>query len=82
MAFASNGDGTLTIVHEDTPAKFRVLANVATRRGARTMALDETTHRIFTVTAELGPPPPPTADHPHPRPGIVPGTFTLLILEP
>jgi len=81
LAFASNGDGTLTVVHEDTPARFSVAANVGTRRGARTMALDEKTQRVFTVTAELGPPPAPTADHPHPRPSIVPGTFTLLILE-
>jgi len=82
LAFASNGDGTLTVVHEDTPARFRVVANVATRKGARTMALDEKSHRVFTVTAELGPPPAPTPDHPHPRPSIVPGTFALLILEP
>lgn len=82
LAFASNGDGTLTVVHEDNPDAFRVVANVATRRGARTMALDETTHRIFTVTADLGPPPASTTAQPHPRPGIVPGTFTLLVLEP
>src|SRR6266702_810793 len=82
LAFASNGDGTLTVVHEDTPAQFRVVGEAATRKGARTMTLDETTHRVFTVTAELGPPPAATPDHPHPRPSIVPGTFTLLVLEP
>jgi DNA-binding beta-propeller fold protein YncE len=81
-AFASNGDGTLTVVHEDTPAKFTVEANVVTKKGARTMTLDEKTHRVYTVTSDLGPPPPPTPDKPHPRPGIVPGTFTLLVLEP
>ena len=82
LAFASNGDGTLTVVHEDTPAKFHVVANVSTRQGARTMALDEKTHRVYTVTADFGPPPAPTADHPHPWPSIVPGTFTMLVLEP
>ncbi len=82
LAFASNGDGTLTVVHEDTPAQFHVVANVGTRRGARTMALDEKTHRVYTVTAELGPPPAPTTDVPHPRPSIVPGTFTMLVLNP
>ena len=82
LAFASNGDGTLTVIHEDSPRKFSVLANVDTRRGARTMALDEQSHRVFTVTAELGPPPEPTAEHPHPRPSIVPGTFALMTLEP
>jgi DNA-binding beta-propeller fold protein YncE len=82
LAFSSNGDGTLTVVHEDAPSRFHVVANVSTRQGARTMALDEKTHRIYTVTAELGPPPAPTKDHPHPRPSIVPGTFVMLVLDP
>ena len=81
LAFASNGDGTMTVVHEDGPERFRVVTNVPTKRGARTMALDGITHRLFTVTADLGPPPAPTAEHPHPRPSIVPGTFALLVLE-
>ena len=81
LAFSSDGEGTLTVVHEDTPTQYRVVSTVPTKRGARTMALDPRTHRIFTVTAELGPPPAPTAEQPHPRPTIVPGTFTLLILE-
>ena len=81
LAFSSDGEGTLTVVHQDSPTKYRVVSTVPTKRGARTMALDPRTHRIFTVTAELGPPPAPTAAQPHPRPTIVPGTFTLLILE-
>ena len=79
VAFSSNGDGTLTVVHEDSPDKFSVVENVSTQRGARTMALDTKTHNIFLVTAEFGPPLPPTADRPHPRPSIVPGSFTLLV---
>jgi DNA-binding beta-propeller fold protein YncE len=82
MAFASNGDGTLTVVHEDAPDRFRVVATVPTRRGARTMELDETTHQVFTVTADFGPTPPATPEHPRPRPPILPGTFALLVLEP
>jgi DNA-binding beta-propeller fold protein YncE len=82
LAFSSNGDGTLTIVHEDSPGKFTPAATVTTQRGARTMALDLKTHRIFLVTAELGPPPAPTPEHPHPRPQMVPGTFTLLVFGP
>lgn len=81
-AFSSNGDGTLTIVHEDSPEKFTPVASVTTQRGARTMALDLKTHRVFLVTAEFGPPPAPTADHPRPRPQMVPGTFTLLVFGP
>src|SRR5437899_1833235 len=82
LAFASNGDGTLTVIHEDTPGTFTVVANVATKRGARTMELDPKTHRVFTATAEFGPPPAATAQHPRPRPPVVPGTFTLLVLDP
>ncbi|HLZ46198.1 MAG TPA: YncE family protein [Gemmatimonadales bacterium] len=82
LAFASNGDGTLTVIREDSPTKFTVVGNVATKRGARTMEIDEKTHRVFTVTADFGPPPAPTADRPRPRPTILPGTFALLELDP
>jgi DNA-binding beta-propeller fold protein YncE len=79
LAFSSNGEGTLTVVHEDSPGKFTPVASVPTQRGARTMALDLKTHDIFLVTAEFGPAPAPTPEHPHPRPPAVPGTFTLLV---
>jgi YVTN family beta-propeller protein len=80
LAFSSNGDGTLTVIHEDSPEKFTVVENVATQRGARTLALDTKTHRVYLVTAEFGPPPAPTPERPRPRPSIVPGTFTLLVV--
>jgi YVTN family beta-propeller protein len=80
LVFSSNGDGTLTVVHEDAPDSYSVVENVATRRGARTMALDPKTHRIYLVTAEFGPPPAPTPERPRPRPSIVPGSFTLLVV--
>ncbi|HMF56362.1 MAG TPA: hypothetical protein VK619_08455, partial [Pyrinomonadaceae bacterium] len=81
LAFSSNGgDGTLTVIHEDSADNFSVLENVPTQRGARTMALDSKTHRVFLVTAEFGPPPAATPERPHPRPSIVPGTFTLLVV--
>jgi len=81
-AFASNGDGTLTLVHEDSPTAFHVVASDSTQRGARTMALDLATHRVYTVSAQFGPPPAPTADRPRPRPSVVPDSFVLLVLEP
>ena len=81
LAFSSNGEGTLTVIHEDTPDKFTVVENVPTQRGARTMTLDPKTHKIFLDTAEFGPPPAPTAERPRPRPSIVPGTFTLLVVD-
>lgn len=82
LAFASNGDGTLTVVREDGPDAFHVVANVPTRQGARTMALDERSHRVYLVTAEFGPTPAAAAGQPRPRPPIVPGTFALMVLEP
>jgi DNA-binding beta-propeller fold protein YncE len=81
LAFASNGEGTMTVVHEDSPARFHLIASVPTSPGARTMALDPRTHRVFTVTADLGPTPEPTEEKPHPRPGVLPGSFRLLVLE-
>jgi DNA-binding beta-propeller fold protein YncE len=82
LAYASGGDGTLTVVKEETPDRFSVLETVATKRGARTMAVDEQTHRIFLATAQRNPPPPSTASQPHPRPTVVPGTFEVLVVEP
>ncbi len=79
LAFSSNGDGTLTVVHEDSPDKFTVVENVSTQPRARTMALDTKTHNVYLVTAEFGPPPPATAEQPRPRPTVVPNSFTLLV---
>jgi len=80
LAFSSNGgDGTLTVVHEDSPEQFTVVENVPTQKGARTMALDETTHDIYLITADLGPPPPSTSEQQHPRPSIVPGSVVVLM---
>lgn len=81
LAFASTGDGNITVVHEDGPDKYTVVANVPTKRGARTMEVDPSSHVVYTVTADFGPPPAPTAERPRPRPTILPGTFTLLVLE-
>jgi DNA-binding beta-propeller fold protein YncE len=79
FAFASNGEGTLTVVREDSPAKYTVVEDVTTQRGARTMALDPKTHEVYLVTAEFGPRPEPTKENPHPRPPMVPDTFTVLV---
>lgn len=81
FAFSSNGDGTLTVVHADSPDKYSVVETVTTLRRARTMALDAKTHQVYTVSAEFGTAPAPTAEQPRPRPPMVPGTFTLLILS-
>jgi len=53
LAFASAGDGTITVIHEDSPDKFTVAQTVSTQKGARTMAVDPKTHQLFTVTATI-----------------------------
>jgi len=78
LAYSSNGDGTLTVAREEAPNRLVLVENVATQRGARTMALDARTHHAFLVTADFGPPPPATPEQPHPRPAILPGTFVII----
>jgi YVTN family beta-propeller protein len=78
-AFASNGDGTLTVVHEDDPATFRVLENAPTARGARTLALDAQAHVVYLATAKFEPVA-EAAGGKHERPRPVPGSFTILVV--
>jgi YVTN family beta-propeller protein len=81
-AFSSNGEGTLTVIHEDSPDKFSVVENVPTQVRARTMALDTKTHNVFVVTAEYGPAPAPSPGQQRPpRAPMVPGSFTLLTVS-
>jgi len=82
LGYASCGDGTLTILREEAPDKWTVAAKVATRQGARTMAVDEKTHEVYLATADFGPRPAPTAAEPHPRAPMVPGTFVILVVGP
>ena len=55
LSFSSNGDGTLTVIHQDGPDKFSVVQNVETPRGARTLALDPIAHKLYLPAAEFGP---------------------------
>jgi len=81
LAFASaGGDAKLTVVQSSGADKYAVVETPATQKGARTMALDTKTHNIYLVTAEFGPRPAPTAQNPHPRPSIVPGSFVVLVM--
>ena len=82
-AYASNGEGTLTVIHQDTPDTYHVVENVQTAQGARNMGIDPATHRIYVVTAKFGPvPPEPTATNPGRRPPMLPGTFMVMVVEP
>ena len=78
-AFASCGDGTLTIAHEDSPTQFSPVETIQTQRGARTMALDYSNHAVYLVSADFGPAPAATPENPRPRPAILPDTFSLLV---
>ena len=81
-AFSSNGDGTLTVIAEQTPDSFVVLGNVPTMRGARTMTLDPKSGRLYlmaadyTVNESVDP-----KDVRH-RYSVVPGSAKLLFLDP
>jgi DNA-binding beta-propeller fold protein YncE len=81
-AYASCGAGTLAVIQEKDKNTFSVFENVPTQIGARTIALDARTHHVFLPTAEFGETPAPTADNPHPRPAIKPGSFVLLDIGP
>ncbi|MFN2636764.1 MAG: YncE family protein [Gemmatimonadaceae bacterium] len=81
LAFTSNGEGSITVIHEDTPDKYTVVETVPTQRGARTLAVNPKTHRLYTVSADFGVPPAPTPERPRPRPPMIPGTFVVLELD-
>ena len=82
LAFASAGDGTLTIVREDAPDRFRIVQTLATQRGARTMALDERSHRVYVASAMYVETPAAEGQPPGARFRAVPGSFKLLVIDP
>jgi len=82
FAFSSNGEGTLTLVHEASPTVYHAVGTVTTAPRGRTMALDPRTHRIYIPVARFGDAPAPTAQNPRPRPTMVPDSFELLVVEP
>jgi YVTN family beta-propeller protein len=79
LAFSSNGDdGTLSVV--DAAHGYKTIETLPTMKGARTLAYDPDTDRIYVVTAEFGPKPTATAANPRPRASIVPDTFTIFVI--
>jgi DNA-binding beta-propeller fold protein YncE len=81
-AFASNVDGTLTVIHQDDPDRYHVVENVSTAPSGRNMGLDPTTHRVYVVAAKFGPAPAEsTAANPRRRPPVLPGSFMLMVIE-
>ena len=82
LVFFSNGDGTLTVIQQESADRYKVLENLKTEPNARTMALDTKTHRIFLSAADRAPlPPPAQPGQPAPRRAeILPGSFRVLVL--
>jgi DNA-binding beta-propeller fold protein YncE len=81
--FATNADGTLTVIHQDSPDQYRVVQTVTTPTGSRNMGLDPTTHLIYVAAADFAAPAAPPEGAPRGRggrPTVVPGTFKLLVI--
>jgi DNA-binding beta-propeller fold protein YncE len=79
--FSSNGDGSLSVIREISPGQYVAGHPVQTQRGARTMALDPGSRRIFLVSSEFTAAGAPTADSPHPRPQPTAGTATVIVVQ-
>ena len=74
-AFASNADGTLTVIHQDTPDQYHVVQTLATPQGSRNMGLDPTNHRIYVAAARFGP-----AASEGRRGPVLEGSFAVLVI--
>ena len=80
-AFSSHGNGTMTIVKENSPTSFVVEQNLNTMNGARTIALDTKTGHVFVMSVERGPaPPPPAGGGRQGQAPVIPGSFTILMI--
>jgi DNA-binding beta-propeller fold protein YncE len=78
IAYASNGEGTITAVRELSADKFEFIENITTEPSARTIGIDLVTHHLFLPAAKSEPAPAPTTDNPRPRPKQIPGTFHVI----
>lgn len=82
LLLASNGgDGTLSVIRQESADKYTPLGNATTRVGSRTMTIDPKTHRAFLATVQYGPTPAATAEQPRPRAPVIPGSFAILVLD-
>ncbi|MEO8192201.1 MAG: YncE family protein [Gemmatimonadales bacterium] len=81
LAFTSAGEGNVSVIRENADGTFTAVGSVPTQPRARTMALDEKTHKIYLSTAQFGLAPAPTAENPRPRAPMIPGSFVILVLD-
>ena len=75
--FATGADGTLTVIHQDTPDTYHVVENIQTPQAARNMGLDPVSHRIFIVSAKFEAAPAGGRG----RPPVVPGSLVMMVIE-
>jgi len=73
--FTSNGEGTVTVIKENSSTDFKVIDTIKTKKGARTIGIDETTHNIYLPTADFDALKPGEK-----RPSMIPGSFQILVL--
>lgn len=78
-AFASNAEGTLTVIHEDAPNEYHVAQTLTTMQGSRNMGLDPSTHAIYLAGAKFEPA--PQGAPARRRPTMVPGSFVVMVVE-
>jgi hypothetical protein len=79
LAYSSNGEGTVTAVGEAEPGKFAVVSTIPTQAGARTMALDPKTHRLYLSSATSAPSTDAAESQPRRR-NYVPGSFAIIVI--
>jgi DNA-binding beta-propeller fold protein YncE len=81
LAYSSNGEGNITAVRETEPGKFSAIMTIPTQPGARTMALDPKTHRLYLSAATIAPDPAgQTQTQGRGRRNFVPGSFVILVI--
>ncbi|MGC4037287.1 MAG: YncE family protein [Chitinophagaceae bacterium] len=77
MIFTSNGEGTMTAIHEESADKYTVIENFKTKRGARTICIDPATHKLYLPTADFD----PVQKNENGRPKMIPGSFQVLVIS-
>ena len=75
-AFASNADGTLTVIHQDSPDKYHVAQTIETPQESHNLGLDPTNHRLYLASAKFGPAPAGGRRGP-----VIAGSFAVLVIE-
>ncbi|MGA3100401.1 MAG: YncE family protein [Terracidiphilus sp.] len=79
LVFIPSRDGILSVIDAAAPG-YPTIESLTTQAGARTMTYDPSTDRVYLITADLGPRPDPTPANPRPRPSVIPGTFTVIVV--